>query len=168
MNVGDHEVTVALSGRALDVSTDVFQDGVSLIDGRSLDEARAAAPVAVGRFEGWTAGPVTGVSSTRLVPPLLVPVAIASLALMAIGVIVIGPGVLGAALLAVGMIGWFVPVLMRTWLVGVAKFRQYLVGRDDLAHEIRLGLLALVFLGGAIAVFALFLAPIVLLSAITP
>jgi hypothetical protein len=50
--IGSHTVVVALI-HAFVLQTDVFVDGQSLIDGRSIDEARAAAPASLRGYNLW-------------------------------------------------------------------------------------------------------------------
>ena len=69
------------------MQTDVFLDGRSLIDGRTIAEARAAAPVPAGRYERWISDgltPYRRAGEGRLVPPWAAAAGLASLAWFAV------------------------------------------------------------------------------------
>lgn len=157
-------VTVALGGMPPWLETDVFVDGVSLLDGRTLVDARAGAPESISRFEHWIGGPMTGISTTRLVPPLLLVVALVSLAGMALGLLALRSGGSAALLAGLGMLGWGFAVVIRTYAVGMAKLAAWLVRRGDLGDVTRIGILVLAAAVGWFASLGLFFVPILILA----
>jgi hypothetical protein len=156
-------VTVVLGGRPPWLETDVFVDGASLLDGRTLEEARAGAPPSISRFEDWTGGPISGISTTRLRSPPVIAVAIASFALMAIGLLVFQRGAIAASLAGLGMVGWGLLVAW-TYVVGIGRARAWLIPRSNVSDVVRFGILGLVVTVGWFATLALFVVPVLVLS----
>lgn len=104
------------------------------------------------RFEDLTTFPVTGIAALRLAPPWVL--ALVTVALAIVGVAAAPPIPVLKALFPVGSYT-IVFVVIRTWLVTVARTRRYLVGRRDWSDATRLAILGGVFLGTSALVLVL-------------
>ena len=125
---------------------EVFRDGVSLADGRTMEAARRSVPAPVPRFERWTDTNLTGVSSAAIAPAWL-------WATTAVAILVVIAGVAAARSVVVAMIGGWVliGIFVRGWLIVTARAHRYLRGRADLGDWTRLALLSGAFLAVPIA-----------------
>ncbi len=115
------------------------------------------------RFEPWTRGPLTGISSSRIAPGWVRIGVVVCLVLLVIGFGALRSGPFRGGLTLVGLYG-LMALFLRTWLVVTARTRQWLVARSDWGDVRRFAALAAVLLGillvGLIlgAAFLLFLA----------
>ena len=97
------------------------------------------------RFERWTQTNITGVSSSRLVPRWWLLGMAASIVLIAVGVGVLRSGTGAALSFGLGTVV-LVPLFLREWFVITAKGYQYLRSKPDLPDDLRLLMLAGLFL----------------------
>lgn len=155
--IGEATVTVAMTRGQLVPDVEVFANGRSLRSGRTIDEARRAAPAPVSAFQSWTHVNVGGVSDASLMPRWA-----RVLALVCVALVALAPasrrssdpstwlGVLSAN--AVFLLG------VRAWLILTARTRRYLTLRPDLGDRERLLRLVTVFVGipliAAVGIFA--------------
>lgn len=158
--VDGHEITVALTPGSLVMNVEVFRDGASLVDGRSLGEARSLAPRARSRYEQWTHTNITGVSSSAIAPPLVVALSLSAIAAILVALMLLRTGAVAGILIFVG--GFVLQILfVRGWFIATARVHRYLVGRHGLADLVRLGLIAAAFVaipvGAAIAILSIIL-----------
>ena len=160
------EFTVVLSHDPPDLTTDVFMDGVSLIDGRTLADARRAAPLALKGFDAWTFPPITGVAVSRIAPPWLIAVLLVMFGSLAIGGLVRPadpwPTIFGRFFGIASSL-----VVLRTWAILVARTHRWLETRSDLAALTKLALFvgAMVVIGLILSVAAI--AALMLVSLVT-
>jgi hypothetical protein len=96
------------------------------------------------RFEAWTRGSLTGISSLRIAPMW---VTLATAGFVAILVVAFGTlrsGEFRGGLVFVGLWG-LVLLFLRTWLIATARTRRYLITRSDWGDVPRLAALAGIF-----------------------
>ena len=120
---------------------EVFRDGVSLADGRTIEAARRSVPAPVPRFERWTDTGLTGVSSAAIAPAWV-------WATIVVAVLVMIAGVAVARSVVLAMIGvWvLIGIFVRGWMIVTARAHRYLRARADLGDWTRLALLSGAFL----------------------
>ena len=135
--------TVALSRAPWGLVAEVFKDGMSLADGRSLEQARADAPPPMDAYARATGLAISGVSTSRLFPRWVALAAVLALLSLA-GAMVLRTGVVGAELILVGSVLGTV-VFIRTWLVFTAKVHARLL-HDHHGSAARFAALVAVFL----------------------
>ena len=82
------------------------------------------------RFEPWTRGPLTGISSSRIAPGLVRIGVVVCLVLLVIGFGALKVRPFQRGLTLVGLYG-LMALFLRTWLVVTARTRQWLVARSD-------------------------------------
>lgn len=141
-------------------------DGVSLIDGRTLAEARQAVPRAVTGFEAWTYPPVSEVARLRLAPPWLVAVVLVALAtLTAAGLLRPAEPIRSPLVALLTLV--YVVVVVRTWAILVARTRRWLVARPDLSDRIKLVAFVVAGSGSGLVLVVAPLAVLMLLSLFT-
>lgn len=107
------------------------------------------------RFEAWTRGGLTGISTLRVAPPWIFALAVAFIIALVVGFGALRSGPLRGGLVFVGLWG-VVLISLRTWLIATARTRNYLVTRTDWSDMARLGMIAAVvvlapILAGAVA-----------------
>jgi hypothetical protein len=112
------------------------------------------------RFDAWTRGSLTGISSLRIAPRWVVVATVGFSALLVVAFGALRSGELRGGLVFVGL--WGLALLfMRTWLIATARTRRYLVSRPDWGDFPRLAALAGAFLlipaVGAVALYAFLL-----------
>lgn len=141
------EFIVVLSHDPPDLTTDVFMEGVSLIDGRTLAEAHRAAPRALKGFEAWTFSPVTGVAVSRIAPPWLIALLLVMFGLLTVGSLVRPadpwPTVFGRVFGIAYSLG-----VLRTWAILTARTHRWLRARSNLAEFTKLAL----FVGATVVI----------------
>jgi hypothetical protein len=82
------------------------------------------------RFDDWTRGSLTGISSLRIAPRWVRVATVGSCALVVVAFVALRSGGLRGGLAFVGL--WGLTLLfMRTWLIAIAQTRRYLVSRPD-------------------------------------
>jgi hypothetical protein len=146
LQVDGETLGIALTWNIAGMHTDLFRNGLSIVDGRSLDEARASAPAPVTGYQLWFRGPLTGVSSSRLIPPgLRFAVECAIAGVLATGLLHL-PNLVAAAVLAASLVILMVAYLW-VWAVVTARANQYLLGHEELGDARRVVAIGAVFLG---------------------
>ena len=165
IEVDGRDFTVVLSLDFPDPAADVFMNGASLIDGRTLADARRAAPIALKGFEAWTFPPVTGVAVSRIFPPWLIALLLVMFGSLAIGGLVRPADPWPTAFGRFFGIAYSL-VVLRTWAILVARTHRWLGTRSDLAELAKLALFvgAMVVIGLILSIAAI--AALVLVSVV--
>jgi hypothetical protein len=145
--VGDY--TVALTRRGPDMHVEVFTGGHSLVDGRTLEAARAEAPAPMDLYARETDLNITSVASSRLFPAWVVAGAGFAVLTLVAG-LALRVGVLAAALIAIGSVVGLV-LFIRTWLVCIAKTHGRLL-HNPRPPAVRLAILLAVIVAPAVLV----------------
>ena len=135
LEIDGQPVIVALIWNRPIMRTDVFVAGRSLIDGRTIDEARQSAPNPLSDYEVWIGGHFQNVVPPRrpVLPPRFALVALAA-ALPVVGWLALdprpsGPGagaVVAIALVTLAVI-WF-----RSWFVVMERAHVHLLDHPEL------------------------------------
>jgi hypothetical protein len=153
VTIGGQTVVVALTWHFPVMRTDVFADGRSLLDGRTIEAARQAAPPPRSDYEVRLGGLYrAGVPATRpLITPLMAVLGLASIVALIVLIVrepvVDGPlaGLLAAvAVLSLTMI-WF-----RSWAVIADRAHAWLMARPELGDPARLLAFFGAFIGYAV------------------
>ncbi len=136
--------------------TDLFVEGRSMVDGRSLEAARATAPRALTAYEAWVGDFYGGERppSRPLLPrPMAALLLVALLAVLAPFVVTSRPsGIPAAVVVLVASVSIFI-LWLRSWMVVLERAHTYLLRRADLGDGRRfLGFFA-VLVGYPIATF---------------
>ena len=167
VTIDGETLVVALTWHFPVMHTDVFAGGRSLLDGRTVDDARQAAPAPRSDYEVWLGGLFRGgVPATRpLVTPLMALVGLGSVVALASLVVwrprPAGPvaGLVAAvALVSLGLI-WF-----RSWAVIRDRAHASLISRPELGDPARVLALFGALIGYAVvsvAVVILLVRPLV-------
>jgi hypothetical protein len=137
IEVDGRDFTVVLSLDFPDFAADVFMNGASLMDGRTLADARRAAPKAVTGFEAWTYPPVSDVARIRLAPAWFVAMVLVALATLTAAGLVRPAEPLRTPLVAL-LTSVYVIVFVRTWAILIARTHRWLGGRSDLPDLTRM------------------------------
>ena len=141
VSIDGETLVVALTWHFPVMRTDVFARGRSLIDGRTVDDARRAAPAPRSDYEVWLGGLYrAGVPAKRpLLTPLMALVGLASVAALAL-LVLWRPrpgGPVAGLVAAVALIGlaliWF-----RSWSVVTDRAHAWLSVRPKLGDPARL------------------------------
>ena len=166
------EHQLAVDGRAFTVALmleppafafDIFGDDRSLLDGRRLDAARAEAPRAVSRFEHWTNPGVSGIDALQVAPRWLVLLFV--LALVSLSVAFAVPaGLVAGGFAAAGMVVLCL-VLLRTWLIAIARTRLALIEVEGLSDYAKVGVFFTSVALGGIAVILTWFGTVLLIAA---
>jgi hypothetical protein len=162
-----HEYTVTLSADPAAFGVEVFRDGESLLDGRSLRVARQEAPLGVTRFEAWTTDLVTvpWVADSRVAPGWLVALVILAFAAISAGFILLQGGLAAAILGGPGILAMMF-VMLRTWAIAIARTRRALVNRTSWGDVTKLGVFYLLVLLSGIALLLAFLGSMLMISVV--
>ena len=117
-------LTVLLTVAHPVMHVEVFRDGVSLADGRTIEAARRSVPAPVPRFERWTDTGLTGVSSAAIAPAWV-------WATIVVAILVVIAGVAVARSVVLAMIGvWvLIGIFVRGWMIVTARAHRYLRGQ---------------------------------------
>jgi hypothetical protein len=144
LDLEGHEYTVTLSADAVAFGVEVFRDGESLLDGRSLAVARQEAPLGVTRFEAWTTDlvAVPWVAESRVAPGWLVALVILATVAISAGFILLQGGLAAAILGGPGILALMF-VMLRTWAIAMARTRRALVNRTAWGDATKLGVFCL-------------------------
>jgi len=167
LDLAHQPVVVALTWHRPIMWTNVFVAGRSLLDGRTIEEARQTAPAPLSDYEVW----IGGLFSNEVPPyrPLL-PARFALAALAAIDAVVVlfvvvpRPSGLGAALV-VGVAYWTLAAIwFRSWFVVMDRAHVHLLSHPELGDLGRQLRFFAAFVSYALASAAIFIAILVLLS----
>ena len=146
LQVDDEIVGLALIWNVAGMHTDLFRNGSSNVDGRSIDEARASAPTPMTGYQLWFHGSITGVSSSRVMPPgLRVAVGCAIAGILAAGLLRF-PNLVEATVLEVSFVIMMVAYLWG-WAVVTARANRHLLGHPEFGDVRRVVAIGAVFLG---------------------
>jgi hypothetical protein len=166
IRVDDEPITIVLTHGPLVPSTDVFRGGRSLLDGRSLEDARASAPPPVRDYDVyygfWQAD-----ATSPIVSPWRAVAAMGALAIL-LALVSIRPRVSGplAGAIVLLCLVTLVLVWLGTWFRVVSRAQSRLVGRDDLGDGVRTSRFWAVFVGFPVLTFASFVALLAVVSAL--
>ena len=150
-DVAGTEVVIALEWNGPIMRTNVYIDGVSLLDGGHIETDRAAAPRPVRGYDLWFRPPVRGPIDPPLMSPLLAALAaVSGLVVFIVPVPILLPRLVGALYLA-GLWFW-------TWYVLTARTNAYLLRRPELGDLRRVLAMGAVFLGYPALGLVIFLA----------
>ena len=139
VTVDGETVIVALTWHVPVMRTGVFVGGRSLLDGRTIQDARRAAPSPVGAYDAWLGGlyPLGAPARRPLVtwPRSLIAVA----AVVSLGILfIVRPGGLLAGLIATVALTALCAIWFRSWTVLTARAHAWLIARPELGDPIRL------------------------------
>jgi hypothetical protein len=95
----------------------------------------------VSRFEAWTRGSLTGISSLRVAPPWVRALALMLMVALVVAFGALRSGPIRGGLVFVGLWG-VVLLFLRSWLIAAARTRNYLVTRADWGVNVRFAMLA--------------------------
>jgi hypothetical protein len=140
VTIDGETLIVALIWHVPVMRTDVFAGGRSLLDGRTVDDARQAAPAPRSDYEVWLRGLYRAriPAKRQLITPLMALVALASVVALAF-LMVWQPrpaGPLAGLVAAIAMVGaaliWF-----RSWAVITDSAHGWLIVRPELGDPVR-------------------------------
>ena len=163
--VDDRTFTVALMLDPPTFAVDVFGADRSLLDDRRLDAVRAEAPRAVSRFEHWTNPGVSGIAELQMAPRWSVVLFVLSILLLSVVIFIVRAGPVAGGLGAVGLVALYV-VLLRIWLIAIARTRLALIKVEGMGDYMKVALFFISVALGGIAVFLTWFGTVLLLAAI--
>jgi hypothetical protein len=167
LEINGEPVTVALIWNRPIMRTDVFVAARSLIDGRTIDQARQSAPSPLSDYEVWIGGYFGNAIPPRrpLLPPRFALVALAALiALVGLFALVPRPSGLGAgAVVGVALVTLAV-IWFRSWFVVLDRAHVHLLSHPELGDVGRQVRFFAAFIGYALASGAIVTAILIVLS----
>lgn len=143
---GAHRYTVALTLGVASFGVEVFCDGLSLVNGRTVVAAERDAPRPISGYASWTGVNISGVSSSQLAPRWVRISGFASVIMLAVSFGLLRSYPVGAVPFSVGGFGLLF-MFLRTWIIATARTHRYLLSRPEMDDVRRLASLALVFAG---------------------
>jgi hypothetical protein len=143
---GAHRYTVALTPGVASLGVEVFCDGLSLVNGRTVVAAERDAPRPISGYESWTRVNVSGVSSSQLAPRWVRISGLSFVIMLAVSLGLLRSYPVGAIPFSVSSFGLFL-LFLRTWLIATSRAHRYLLSRPELGDAQRMAALAAVFAG---------------------
>lgn len=175
LSIEGTDITVLLRLVFPAVDVDVFVNGVSARDGRSITAVRRLDPLPMSRYEAWiNIKTAPGVSPTEFAPSwfrlafalCIVTIASGLIVLRTVGIDGLPPGFLAVVVASLGVVGIGL-LAIRTWLVATERVHRYLLQHPELGDLRRLMILAATFVGLPVGAGAIVLATLAAIDRLT-